>query len=246
VGDPDRGFGQAQPGGWVYNVLPYLEQAELRRAGRHMDWDAKKAALEEVLKRPLAVFHCPSRRTARPYAFAAKRYPFRNAVTPPRVAKSDYAVSGGDTQVIAGPGPDSGRLADLQKYRWPDPRPVTGVTFVRTLIRPNQLRDGASHTYLIGEKYISVKEYNAADGGSGGDDQAMYIGDDADIRRWTESPPMPDARRLGTRHEFGSAHTGGCHFVLCDGSVHTIMYDVDAKVHRRLGNRHDGLGRVGP
>ena len=26
IGDPDRGFGPPQPGGWAYSVLPYIEQ----------------------------------------------------------------------------------------------------------------------------------------------------------------------------------------------------------------------------
>ena len=32
-GDPDRGFGQNQPGGWVFNILPYIEQDSVRRLG---------------------------------------------------------------------------------------------------------------------------------------------------------------------------------------------------------------------
>ena len=33
VGDPDRGFGQRQPGGWGYSILPYIEQQALHDVG---------------------------------------------------------------------------------------------------------------------------------------------------------------------------------------------------------------------
>ena len=29
IGDPDRGTSSAQPGGWIYNLLPYMEQQSL-------------------------------------------------------------------------------------------------------------------------------------------------------------------------------------------------------------------------
>jgi prepilin-type N-terminal cleavage/methylation domain-containing protein len=34
AGDPDRGFGKNQPGGWVYQILPYLEQQDLFELGQ--------------------------------------------------------------------------------------------------------------------------------------------------------------------------------------------------------------------
>jgi len=33
VGDPDRGFGKDKPGGWVYNILPFIEETALHSRG---------------------------------------------------------------------------------------------------------------------------------------------------------------------------------------------------------------------
>ena len=30
MGDPDRGFGEEQPGGWIYSVTPFLEQGSVQ------------------------------------------------------------------------------------------------------------------------------------------------------------------------------------------------------------------------
>ncbi len=42
------------------------------------------------------------------------------------------------------------------------------------------------------------------------------------------------------RLKFGSAHPTGCNFVFCDGSVHTISYNISNDIHARLCNRCDG------
>src|SRR3954452_12432014 len=34
LGDPDAGYGPKQPGGWIYNVLSYIEEDNLRQLGR--------------------------------------------------------------------------------------------------------------------------------------------------------------------------------------------------------------------
>ena len=33
IGDPDRGTDKAQPGGWIYNILDFVEQQNLRSLG---------------------------------------------------------------------------------------------------------------------------------------------------------------------------------------------------------------------
>ena len=34
LGYPEEGFGKEQPGGWMYNILPYIEQKNLHDLGR--------------------------------------------------------------------------------------------------------------------------------------------------------------------------------------------------------------------
>ena len=34
VGDPDRGYGSNQPGGWQYSILPFIDQRQIREIGK--------------------------------------------------------------------------------------------------------------------------------------------------------------------------------------------------------------------
>ena len=34
AGDPDRGYGAQQPGGWHFNILPFIDRADLRDMGK--------------------------------------------------------------------------------------------------------------------------------------------------------------------------------------------------------------------
>ena len=66
VGDANRGYKRDQPGGWVYNFLPYLEQRQLHDLAGDGDKDnitaAQRTGTLTVIKSPLDLFRCPSRR----------------------------------------------------------------------------------------------------------------------------------------------------------------------------------------
>ena len=51
-GDPDHGYGARQPGGWIYNVLPYLGLDMIHDIGKALPGDGqgtrKYAALAEA------------------------------------------------------------------------------------------------------------------------------------------------------------------------------------------------------
>ena len=46
VGDPDRGFGVNQPGGWCYNLLPFIDEKPIREFGRGLTGPAKQDCAE--------------------------------------------------------------------------------------------------------------------------------------------------------------------------------------------------------
>ena len=75
VGDPDRGFLETQPGGWVYNVLPFIEQKDTWALGKGIDFATqgveKKQALAKQLIAPVPLLYCPSRRGAHDYPYTA-------------------------------------------------------------------------------------------------------------------------------------------------------------------------------
>jgi hypothetical protein len=58
----------------------------------------------------------------------------------------------------------------------------------------------------------------------------------------TDCKPLRDGGNAEADYNgrFGSAHPNGWSVAFCDGSVHTVDYDIDWEVHRDLGNRLDG------
>jgi len=237
MGDPGGGPGIQQPGGWIYSLLPYLEQEALHSLGRGASSAQKESELTQVMQTPLRVLHCPSRRTAKLFPYVG-RFALYNVGRPNLAAKCDYAGNGGTEVVEATEGPSAMTPAAFAAYAWPDTRKVTGVFYVRSVVGIPNITDGTSQTYLVGEKHVARVPHDP-ENRDRGDDQTAYIGDDIDIRRWTDRA----LRRDSQSHDslaFGSAHADGCHFVFADGAVRLVHYGIDPEIHARLGNRQDG------
>ena len=107
--------------------------------------------------------------------------------------------------------------------------------------RAAHIVDGASNTYLIGEKYLNPDQYFT--GADYGDDQPALGGDDFDLVAWSDPneniPPRQDTPGLGLFWVFGSPHAGNFNTAFCDGSIHQISYSIDLETHRRLAARND-------
>jgi prepilin-type processing-associated H-X9-DG protein len=237
IGEPDRGTGPEQPGGWIYNILGHLERSDLREVGLEGDAAARRDALGHLMATSLAVLRCPNRGRPGTAPLQPRVLPF-NANAPFEVARTDYAVNEGDYIPPGGPGPFALELGDDPEYPgWDDTSKVTGICFQRSQITPGHIRDGLGRTYMLGEKYVSSSGYYSDI--DPGYDQSPYGGVDLDLNRWTVGPPKLDGTSLSVR-EFGSAHPSGCNLAFCDASVRTISFSIDTAVHRSLGNRADG------
>jgi prepilin-type N-terminal cleavage/methylation domain-containing protein/prepilin-type processing-associated H-X9-DG protein len=283
TGDPDRGFGNDQFGGWAYNILPYLEEAGVHDLGKGLSGIDKQKALVQGMQIPLPMFLCPSRRSDSTLFKFGPPNGTRNlqdmgdlSKVAPNVSRTDYCANCGDQRLTAwkvfnfigstnsqagneiNPDKTPPSVAAIQGYQWPTFSPVTGVSFIRSLIRIADISDGTSFTYMVGEKFLRTDLYNT--GSDGADNEWLFTGFDNDLYRSSYQPPAQDhPGQLYTNEDvtnrWGSAHTSTFNMVFCDGSVHTIPYTIDsadpfpaprgtprtrAGVHQWLGNRADG------
>jgi prepilin-type N-terminal cleavage/methylation domain-containing protein len=64
TGEPSRDYGKDQPGGWVYNMLAFIEQTDLRNLGART---SEPGQLSAQKAQPIKIMHCPTRRRAKVY-----------------------------------------------------------------------------------------------------------------------------------------------------------------------------------
>ena len=247
AGDPDRGFDKRQPGGWLYNILPYIEQQALHDMGANANRDGGRRRAETAL----TAYHCPTRRLAAPYPYPTRSDSayFFNINKPNVVGRCDYAANSGEgTFETSWPGPTSYSAGDaMTEAAWQARTgcedSVTGVIFRRSQCSLARIKDGTSNTYLAGERYLNPDHY--MDGVSWYDDQGWVVGYDFDVNRGTNKDvnyaPRQDCAGVENGFAFGMRHGSGFYTALCDGSVRMVNYSIDLETHRRLGNRQDQL-----
>jgi prepilin-type N-terminal cleavage/methylation domain-containing protein len=263
-GDPDMGLGKDQPGGWPYNLLPFIEEEALHQMGAGVTPTIAKNTI--FLKRdqiPVAIYYCPTRRPAKAYPCTLRN---ANHAGPPIgvAARTDYAMNVGDA--VGNYDTDLGSVAKAYTNTgvlWPtlDPRaigdrgnPNPNPLYASVLVELRQITDGTSKTYLVGEAYQNPDTYE--NGNSPNNDWPCYNGSQDDKERSVAynsrtykagHPPTQDTPGVlptSLRFAFGSAHSGLFYMAFCDGSVQGVSYDIDLETHRQNGHRADGGSRT--
>ena len=254
VGDPDRGAGKSQPGGWVFNILPFAEQLSVYEMAADGDPDTLTAVqmkgARQTLEIPVAFMNCPSRRRATVYPFVyqlsnGQPAPI-NADRPELAARNDYVANAGTryasvgtvgvpTTLAEGDDPNKSWAAETNDFY-----KGTGICHQRSQVRVRDITDGTSHTYMVGEKYMDPLHYH--DGEDPNDTFPMYVGDVNCVLNMAHEVRLPCAQDTPGYWTwgYGSAHPGSWNCAFVDGSVHAIPYDLELRIAQALSHRSDG------
>ena len=198
---------QDQTAGWMYQVLPWLDQEPLwRQAGVANRW----AANARVLGTPVPTYFCPLRPAPRAWQPPPQPRPEDNW---PVYAGYDYCAN-----------------TSVMNYR-----PARYTERLGSVVRPNQLSGGLSNTILLGERRIPVNEYRAPSGynsSSYAQPLAGAVGNAFD-KFLNHCPPVSDrvtdeaTQDLYMTGTFGSGHPTAINAALGDGSVRAVRYTID-------------------
>lgn len=261
AGDRDLGSGKEQPGGWIFAILPYIEETSFyNMAGDGSPNTMSEQQLEGAamcIRNPIASINCPSRRESRAYPMPwfGGNYRARNANGVGEAGRTCYGANGGDNGLSHGAGPSSieqGVEGNGFQYRHGE---LSGVIFERSETPLRKVTDGTSKTYLAGEKWVPVEHYASGNWASenetwntGWNNDNYRIGklntfgtrDNDYIVPVRDNIRDPNGNIPGFHNNFGGPHTAGVMMLYVDGHVELVGYDINRDVHAWNCNRADG------
>jgi prepilin-type N-terminal cleavage/methylation domain-containing protein/prepilin-type processing-associated H-X9-DG protein len=224
MGDPDKGFGQRQPGGWIYHCTPFLEETTIFEVGKGLPIAQKAVELKKQMAAGIPTFVCPTRRsittlTARTPdgkytevdTAGTEKVPY-NVAVPDRLAKTDYAINVGSSFVPGtsppSPPPNAAppNATDCGGAGWPAcaaadltaiGKNFNGVSTRYTGARVGQIIDGTSKTALVGEKSLPPRFYETGYG----DESKKWGGNGGDNSSMYQGYDYDNTREIGGKPE---------------------------------------------
>jgi prepilin-type N-terminal cleavage/methylation domain-containing protein/prepilin-type processing-associated H-X9-DG protein len=207
--------------GWPAFLLPYIEQKQLFEK-IEFTRAVEDPAMDSVRLTPLALLTCPSDSGAGVVSIPA--YDGKEAM---KAATSSYAASYGAL----------GLLADL-------PDQGNGILYCNSKIRLRHIKDGASQTFMVGERGAFFTKTPWA--GTSPNAVAVTTPNAPVYMAVVDPFPTLMMARIGNRplhnpysepYDFFAPHDGVCHFLFADGSVHALSISIEPVVLQALATR---------
>jgi prepilin-type N-terminal cleavage/methylation domain-containing protein len=202
-----------EPGwGWAACILPFVEQNNLANSMIHFDQSIASPANIEIAKTVLPLYRCPSDDSPATFEWIPDE---AGGVSIPQLATANYIGVFGTQDVH-----ECGTAAFSCKQCISN-----GAFYHNSGLRFADFRDGLSQTFVVGERTADL-DHSTWIGAPPGDacSPGLVVGTATDAPNSTEAD----------KHNFGSRHSAGTHFLLGDGSVHLISQYIDATIYHGL------------
>lgn len=241
---PDPGYAvnlttanRAASYGWATYILPNLDQASLFNALNVNSLELcllmQQAALRPLSQTSITAYRCPS-----------------------DVAPATNNQRAFTNAIFANTAPGTSSYVGVHGTRWShgddwilSQKDPFGIFWPASRIGVRDITDGASNTLMVGERnwdFLSAVWIGTRNYAGNGD---IGLRQNLGITNWQINMPGTNAPRA-----FHSAHVGGTHFLLADGSVRFVSQNIDfdntqaipgdprsmVGTYQRLGMRNDG------
>lgn len=246
--------------GWIPHILQYME------LGNHLSNISLKVHWSDApnynygLTHELSDFRCPTQADVQPTFIEPPGGSGTEEKT--NLIAHYQGVMGAKVRCPGPTAADPDPIKTYTMYAEPGKAPCNssggeannGIMFPSSRVKIKDITDGSSHTFLIGElSWESGPQRVWMVGGGSKTALDTFVYSAKNILwplntacRASATDPMASPARcnpygnLNNDMSFGSKHTGGCHFAMCDGSVQFIKEDIELAVLKSLASRKSG------